>query len=233
MASWVVGEWAQRHYLFAPSAEAASQPYDFGPLRREKAVADRKNTMIAYGVSGSLLGLALGIGGGLARRSTRAGLGSAAFGGPMGAVAGAALSAALVPVFTSQHDPIMPSLGLPLLIRGGIWTAIGGMGGLAFGMGMGGHRLMIRGMLGGLAGAAVGTLVSELTAAVVFPLQRNDEVIPAESTSRLLAHLCVAVLAAAGAALLVRGHGSTRSAALAEPDAGSSPPRERGVEGQA
>jgi hypothetical protein len=97
---------------------------------------------------------------------------------------------------------------LGLLIHAGIWLPIGAAAGVAFGVGRGGRRTIVLALLGGLAGAALGTLVFEIVNGLAFPNVRLDKPIPGESHSRILTYFCVAVFTALGAAL---GVGERRS----------------------
>jgi hypothetical protein len=203
VASWINGEVYFEY--FKPSVAAAADAYRFTALNREKAVADRRNTVIAYGFLGLALGLGLGLAGGLARRSIAMGILAAAAGGLLGGVAGTLTSYALVPVFRQFMDPAEPTLVLPLLIHGGIWTPIGAAAGLAFGLGLGGRYRSIRGLLAGLIGGLLGTIVYEVIQAVVFPLLRNEEIIGPTNISRLMPYVCVAVFVALMAALWTPG----------------------------
>lgn len=196
LGSWLVGERFSGYYK--PSHEAASQPYSFTALRAEKLVADSRNTAIAYGSLGVLLGVGLGLAGGLARRANLAALAAAAGGGLLGGVAGVGLSYALVPVYLREVDPVQPTLLLPLMIHGGIWTAIGAASGLAFGLGRGGWSRIFRATLGGAVGAMLGTVAFVVLQAVAFPLHQNEELLGPTPALRLAAVLCVALSVAAG-----------------------------------
>jgi hypothetical protein len=76
--------------------------------------------------------------------------------------------------------------------------------GLALGWGWQGPLGISRGLLGGLAGSVCGTIAFELVNAVLFPADRNDEVIPSSMVSRLLAYLFVSLGVAIGAVLFAR-----------------------------
>jgi len=174
-------------------------------IRAATPPAEALNTALAYGGLGALLGGALGLTGGLARRSIRwAGIAST-----VGVVAGAAVgslaSMALTYVFYRWNEPESGNMILPTLVHGGIWVPLGAAAGLALGLGVGGLRSIADGLLGGIAGAIVATLVFETFSAISFPLLRVLEPVPAERASRLVAHLVVALgIALAGAFALNR-----------------------------
>jgi hypothetical protein len=200
LASWVNGE--KYFEYFKVSEEAARQPYDFGPLNREKAVADARNTAIAYGFLGGSLGICLGLAGGLSRRSIGAGLFAAVVGAILGTAAGVGGSYALTPVFRKYLDPADPNLLLSFSVHGGIWAAIGAAAGMALGLGVGGWDRIPRGLLGGLVGGLVGTVLFEVIHATAFPLVRANDVVPETSITRVLVHVLVAFGVAIGATLM-------------------------------
>jgi hypothetical protein len=199
LTSWLVGERFLGYY--APSHKAESDPYSFTALRREKSEADSRNTAIAYGVLGASLGLGLGLAGGLARRSLPAAMTAAVAGCLLGGAAGVGLSRALVPYYLRGIDPAEPSLLLPLLTHGGIWTAIGAAGGLAFGLGAGGWNRTVHAILGGVVGAVLGTVAFVVFQAAAFPLQQSEELLGPTRLLRLSADLCVTVFVSAGVVL--------------------------------
>jgi hypothetical protein len=59
--------------------------------------------------------------------------------------------------------------------------------------------------VGGLVGAALGTVAYEFANAIAFPTARLDRPIPDAAGSRILAVFCVAILTALGAASAVGG----------------------------
>jgi len=173
--------------------------------RREVAVADAKNAGLAFAFLGASLGAGLGVAGGLARRSDRAAAAAALLGLIVGAAGGAGMSLALLPPYNdykARHpDEAARDLILPLLVHAGIWSAVGALGGLAYGLGLGVRRWLPRIVLGGLAGAALGTMAYELIGAVAFPAAQTTQFVSATWPTRLFARLAVTILAAAGVAL--------------------------------
>jgi hypothetical protein len=169
-------------------------------LRKETPRVEAKNTAIAYGMLGAALGSALGLAGGLARRSTRSGLIAALVGALLGGAIGAIMSVVLIPVFYRMLDP-ETGMMLGLMVHAGIWVPIGAVSGLALGVGLGSPRAMVLALMGGLAGAALGTMAFEVVNALAFPNARLDMPIPELRSSRILAALCVAILTSLGAEL--------------------------------
>jgi hypothetical protein len=150
----------------------------------------------------------LGLAGGLARRSGRAAAAAGLLGLVLGAAAGAGMSLALLPPYNAyrgQHpDEASHDLVFPLLVHLGVWSAVGAVGGLALGIGLGMRGALPRVVLGGLVGAAVAAAAYVLIGALAFPSASTAQGVSATWETRLLARLAVTVLAAAGAALGVR-----------------------------
>jgi hypothetical protein len=185
--------WAQIGMYDRPDIES-------GLIRKETPGVEAKNTAIAYGLLGAALGGALGLAGGLSRRSARSGLTAALVGALSGGAIGAIMSAVLIPVFYRMIDP-ESGMMLGLMVHAGIWVPIGAASGLALGVGLGDRRAIALALLGGLAGAALGTMAFEVVNAIAFPNVRLDKPIPEERSSRILAVLSVAVFTSFGAAL--------------------------------
>lgn len=204
--SWLVGEAAYDY--FQPSEEAARQQYDFSALNREMAVAGGRNGAVAFGALGGLLGLAMGLVGGLARRSAHGALGAGLAGLVLGVAAGALPAFVLVPwhVQNRNNDPASLNLLTPLLVHIGLWCLLGLTAGLAYGLGRYGleRTALLKAALGGLIGAVVGAVVYEMIGAVAFPLSRTNEPISVTAATRLLARLCVAGFVAAGVLFALR-----------------------------
>jgi hypothetical protein len=107
-------------------------------------------------------------------------------------------------MFFKNYDPRSGDLVLPLLTHGAIWSAVGGVGGLAFGLGFGGRGRWKATLVGGLTGAAAATVVYELVGAMVFASSKADLPLSSSSTTRGMALLLVASLSSIGAVLASR-----------------------------
>jgi hypothetical protein len=177
-----------------------------GHSRRD---AERKMTVVAYGLLGALLGVALGLTGGWFAGSPRSGLGGVVGGGLTATFVGAALSWVLVPVLlrlqiaeeAAQYSrPDAPSryFLLHCLFHAGICAGLGIATGVALGWGLGDRGSLGRALIGGLFGALAGVFLFETINSVAFPLLPADSPLPAERIPRLVMHLGVA----AGAAFL-------------------------------
>lgn len=173
-------------------------------MRRLKRDATTRTAMTSYGLLGGLLGLGLGLTGGRARSSWARGLTAGAVGLVAGWAAGAALSWKLVPMFFDAAavggEGFADDLTFPMLVHLGLWVSAGVAGGLGLGIGTGSWRQGVLAVLGGAAGAALGTVLSEFGSALAFPMAEANLPISTQSGSRLLAHMSVAVVAALGAA---------------------------------
>jgi hypothetical protein len=159
---------------------------------------------LTFTALGGCLGLAMGWAGGLARRSVAAGARASLLGLLLGTAAGASLALVLVAVFFKRHDPQSGDLVLPLLTHFAIWSAVGAVGGLAFGVGLGGRGRWKATLAGGIAGAAAATIIYEIVGALAFASSKTDLPVSSSITTRGMAQLLVAILSAAGAALALR-----------------------------
>ena len=175
--------------------------------RREIANVEAKNAGLAFAILGGSLGLGFGVAGGLTRRSRRAATIAAVLGLVVGAAGGAGMSLALLAPYNHYKarnpDDAARDLILPLLVHAGIWSAVGSLAGLVYGFGLGERRRLSRIVLGGLAGAAFGTVAYELIGAAAFPAAQTTQFVSATWPTRLLARLAVAVSAAVGVALAI------------------------------
>jgi hypothetical protein len=206
--AWGIGE--LMHDYYGPSVEALRSRFDFSAQNREQRAADQKNAAIAFGTFGALLGLLTGAAGGAARRSIAAAAGAALLGLLLGAIGGALVSYELSPVFTRYYRDTEPMF-VPLLVRGGIWAVVGMTAGVALGCGWHGPRGLARALTGGLVGSVFGTIGFEVVNALIFPMERNDRIIPSSSVTRLIAYLCVAVCVALGTLILQPGERAGRA----------------------
>ena len=202
MIGWVVGERADRslHWEGRVQAEKGNGPNQgdrspAGLLLESRYNAEAKNASLAMGIVGAMLGLMLGAGGGLSRRSNRAAVFSGLIGLLLGAAVGTVVPLQLVPLFyRSAGRP--PNPAFPLLVHTAMYATIGGMGGLAFGFGLCGLGGAAKGFLAGGMGAILGAITYNVVHTIVFPLEW-DLAHARQGVSRLLAHLCVALTSTA------------------------------------
>src|SRR5262249_47506291 len=201
-AALVAGEIIMERYrgdLFQPIA-THPRPEDMQRWRNARVYS----AVLTFTALGGFLGLALGLAGGLARRSALAGASAATAGLLLGAAAVAALSRVLVSYFFKTHDPQSNELLLPLLTHGAIWSTVGAIAGLMFGLGLGGKGRWKATLAGGLGGAVTATIIYEIVGALAFASRKTDLPVSSSIASRGMAHLLIAILTAAGAAWALR-----------------------------
>jgi hypothetical protein len=120
---------------------------------------------------------------------------------------------ALLPIAEQNLVLASESMIFPLFIHAGIWSAIGAAGGLAFGLGLDGRATAARAILGGFAGALLGTIGYELVGGLAFPMSMTTQPLSATWGTRLLARLAVTVPSAYGASWAAGWPTSTRPGA--------------------
>jgi hypothetical protein len=199
--AWGIGERTYGYYEIPGSAQSGR---DISGLTRAERIVDQKNTALAFGTFGALMGLLSGAGGGALRRSIPHGASAALAGFLLGGVTAALVSYELVPIFDRFYSDESGSLLVSLGARGAIWVIIGMTAGLALAWGWQGLRGIPWGLTGGLVGAGCATIAFEVVNAVLFPADRDDAVIPSSTQTRLLAYLFVSVGVAIGAVLFRR-----------------------------
>jgi hypothetical protein len=167
----------------------------YGGAELSVALATR-NVAVNYAIVGALLSLGLGVSAGWfvgPRSIARGGLAGLA-GAVLGACGGAASSYLLSPRYFGHMETA--DLTLTLLIHLGIWTAVGGASGVAFGIGLGSRHLFVLSLIGGIIGGALGTLLFDLSG-VFLPVAHTERPLAEASGVRLagdmLLSLCVAV----------------------------------------
>ena len=199
VASLLVGEVILNRYQsdLNPPLQNNPNPED---MRRWKD-ARLYSATFTFTTLGGLLGLALGLAGGLARRSVSASAMAAILGLLLGSIIAASFSLILVSIFFKNHHPQSSDLIYPLFTHGAIWSAVGAVGGLAFGLGLGGRGRWKATLVGGLMGAAAATVVYELVGALFFASNKTDLPLSSSSTTRGMALLLVASLSSIGAVL--------------------------------
>jgi hypothetical protein len=202
VASELIGERivSSYHDDLSPPPTLIPRPED---MRRWKQARVYTATF-TFTTLGGLLGLALGLAGGLARRSVAASSLAAASGLVLGSVAAGVSSLALVSYFYKTFDPNSGDLLLPLLTHSAIWSIVGAVAGLAFGLGIGGRGRWIATLGGGLAGALAATIIYEIVGAVAFATSKTEMPLSASTATRAMALLLVANLSSVGAVIALR-----------------------------
>ena len=170
------------------------------------AVASVRNSALAFGLLGVCLGGFLGAAGGLARRSVSAIFGASVLGAILGLATGALMSFGLVPFFLDTQ-PYHPEYEMILSVtqHAVIWGLTAAAAGLAFAVGLGERRLILRAIAAAFVGAVLGALVFELAGAALFPLASTDQPISTTLPSRLLARILFTVTSVAVVIRLLSG----------------------------
>ena len=88
----------------------------------------------------------------------------------------------------------------PILIHGGIWMAVGAIGGLAFSVGMSRGRHLLSAVAAACAGAFVASVLYHLLGGFLILDSSAAEPLASSAVLRLLAMLLVSVLVAVGSA---------------------------------
>jgi hypothetical protein len=202
VGSWLAGEFIVGAYQseLNPALKARPSAEDMQRLRDARLYS----ATLTFTAMGGFLGLAMGLAGGLAQRSATASARAAILGLVLGTPAAASAALVILPIFFKRHDPQTGDLVLPLFTHGGIWSTIGVVGGLAFGLGLGGRGKWKATLVGGLVGAAAATIVYEIVGAVAFASNKTELPLSSAITTRAMAQLLVAVLSAVGAVLALR-----------------------------
>lgn len=171
---------------------------------RQEDLAEARNAGLAFAWQGAVLGACFGAAGGLARGDRWAALRASGFGSVAGAVGCAAMSLALLPLYSAYRrghpDEASRDLSYPLLVHAGIWSVAGAAGGAAFGFGLGRRNAVAQAAIGGLLGATAGAAAYELIGVIAFPNAATTRFVSWTWPTRLLARFAVAILAAAGIA---------------------------------
>ena len=142
-AAWLIGE--ATHGRFAPptlvNMAGPSGGFLSGPevqkLDTAKRSAQILDAALVFGSLGAVFGLALGLAGGFARRSARLASRAAIAGGILGGAVSAAVIAVILPIYYRILDPDNNELIVGFLFHAVISSAIGAVGGAAFGTGLG------------------------------------------------------------------------------------------------
>lgn len=192
--------------LFAPVEKpgAAADPSLDPDDGERRTVEERRGLVLdatlTYAVQGALLGLLLGLAGASCGGSIpTAGLG-AGIGGIVGAVLCGLGAFGLFTLVVNTIDPNAPQLLARLSTRSILWGVLGGVGGLAFGIGQGDPDELGRTILGGAVGGLLAALLYELGSPLLVQDARTTWPIAEDPRARILAHALTGVMVALGAA---------------------------------
>jgi hypothetical protein len=160
-----------------------------------------RNGIIGYAILGAILSLGLGVTAGLlnGRRSIPRVFLAGLTGLVLGACGGAASSYVLIPIYYRSLETA--DLTLSMLIHLGIWTAVGAASGVAFGIGLGSRGVFLRSLIGGITGAALGTLLFDVSGAF-FPLAHTERPLAEGAGIRLAGNMLLGLCVALGIVLV-------------------------------
>lgn len=170
------------------------------PSKESLNAASLANGTLADGLLGGMIGLALGLAGGLACRSPLRGIKVGIPSLLAGAIVAAVGSIALIPLLSRGLVPDTNDLLTPILIHGGIWMAIGAVGGAAFAWGMNRRRQIAVAAGAACVGGFLASVLYHLIDAGVFPDSDPTEPISKSALVRSLSMLLPALFIAVGSA---------------------------------
>jgi hypothetical protein len=198
--AWGAGELA--HGFFRPRTYRVEimGMVSMQPSRESQKSADIANSTVASAILGAVTALMMGLAGGLAVRNPGRGLMVGLVAQAAGAMAGAAAAYALMPIFYWQLVPDSNDLLTPILIHGGVWTAIGVVGGMAFVAGRDSWRQFPVAAVFACVGAFLASILFHVTTGILFPHSSSAEPVGRSALVRLLATSLVTVLVAIGVA---------------------------------
>jgi hypothetical protein len=199
VGSWFVLERTLDAYK--ASFEVRSGPYPTAEDAAQITQARIASGTLAFGVTGALFGLMLGVAGGLSRKSNKATILAGVFGLVLGGLAEGGAGRLSLWLIYHRFDPQTEDMLQSLLGHLGLWSAVGLTGGLAFGLGLGGRGRWWRATIGGLVGAGVATVVYEFLGALVFATHGTHQPLADTPETRALAQILIPLGAAIGALL--------------------------------
>ncbi|GAC1468686.1 MAG: hypothetical protein NVSMB9_11580 [Isosphaeraceae bacterium] len=200
LVAWIAGElthqfFRPRRYTVQIMGMSSEQP-----SRESQKAADLANAALGSAILGSVTVLAMGLAGGLAGRTAGRGVVIGLGAMAVGACAGAGMTLALVPILAGQLVPDWNDLLTPILIHGGIWMAIGAVGGLAFAISLRSWHQLPFIIASACLGAFTASILYHLLSGFFFPHSSSTEAVGGSAGIRLLATSLVTILVAIGVA---------------------------------
>jgi hypothetical protein len=185
------------------SFEVKTGPYPTAEDMARIARARIESGTIAFAVTGALFGFLLGAEGGITRKSGKWVVVAGALGFLLGGLVEAGDARLGLWLIYTKFDPQTEDMLQSLLGHEALWVPIGLTGGLVFGLGLGGRGRWWRGAIGGLAGAALATVIYEFLGALVFATHGTEQPLANTQEMRFLAQILIPIGAAIGAVLAV------------------------------
>ena len=191
-------------HAYKASFEPISKPYpsaeDIERITRARIVSGT----LAFGATGGLLGLMLGLAGGVSRGSIKSAALSGMTGLLLGGLAEAGVAWLTLSIIYKKLDLQSEDMLQTLLCHEALWAVVGVAGGLAFGLGLGGRGRWWRAAVGGLIGAALATVVYEFVGALAFATHGTHQPHGDSMVTRALAQVLVPFGTAIGSILAAR-----------------------------
>src|SRR5262249_16129140 len=118
----------------------------------------------------------------------------------VGALIGAGVARVVLPFFYRRLAPDPNDVMTPILIHGGIWTALGAVSAMAFAIGIKARRDFFYIIVNASVAAFSASFLYHTAAEGLFPTANSSEPIATSVAARLLAAATVTTLVAVGAA---------------------------------
>jgi hypothetical protein len=202
LLSWLLGETSLvRIPVVEQKMTVLGRTFESSTPQSRMAAADADAARF-HGVFGVVLGLALGLAGGMYRRSATVARHGTGLGGAVGAVGGLVAARMAIPFYHRIQYTISNDLIASLAMHGLSFAVAGAAAGAALGITLDGRAGGVaRSILGGVLGAVLGAVVAEFLGALLFPSSETGQPLAAVATARLLAPMVVAAAASLGALL--------------------------------
>lgn len=183
------------------------------PTLETEFAATTRNAALAFGALGACLAGALGVAGGLSRKSPQA----AAIGGLSGLILGGILGAGasltlIPPLLQARYRHSEYESFVAFVIHGAPWGLIGGAAGAALALGRKDSTSLGRTALAGVVGALIGSIAFDLLGGLFFVTAEIENPISETRISRFLARFLVCLGVAAAVALSLNPRERKRSA---------------------
>jgi hypothetical protein len=200
IVAWTAGELT----LGAFKPELVEQVFISGPMRQPtlitQNVADFKNAMLSVAILGGVMAFAMGLAGGLVSRSIVRGLLVGTSAAIICALTGAGIARLVLPFFYRRLAPDPNDVMTPILIHGGMWTALAAVSAVAFAIGIKARRDFFYIVVNACIAAFSASFLYHTAAEGLFPTANSSEPIATAPAARLLAATLVTLLVAVGAA---------------------------------
>ncbi len=175
------------------------------PSVESQNAADLKNAALAFAILGCVTAMAMGFAGGVAGRSAgrgaMVGLGAQAGGSLVGSLA----ALVLLPLVIRRSWEGTNDVVWPLVIHAAILAAIGAVDGLAFAIGMGCRRSLVRAVAATSVGALLAAAIIRLFDVCLSADSAQVNPVASSSILRFVAMLVPSLLIAVGAATATVG----------------------------